>query len=178
MRRFVALAAALALCFTACGDDDSARSSDDELASGLTDLILSDSDSDLPLTNEDAACFAVGLIDGLGAERMVTAMDMEFEEFMAQAPQDERREVVDIMLECVDFGAILTAEFETGVSAESSKCLADAFVGSSTFRDALADSFGSSGSDPFDDEDVMTELIPVMFSCLSPEELLELGSDS
>jgi hypothetical protein len=162
----------------ACGDDDSASGSDDELVGGLTQLILDDTDTgDVPFTEQDAACFAKGLVNELGGARMVEAMEMEFEEFMDQASAAERREVVDIMLECVDFGGLLTAEFSTAISAESSQCLSDAFVGSSAFRDALADSFGTAAADPFDDPAVQEELIPAMFNCLSAEELVQLGNE-
>ena len=175
MRRFLVLTVATVLLVAACGDDDTGNN-DDELVSGLTEQILSDSGTDdIAFDEADAACFAVGLIDEFGGERMVAAMDQEFEEFMAAASGAERRQVVDLMLECVDFGAMLTAEFATGLSAESSECLSTAFVGSEAFRDALADSMSGSATDPFDDQAVMEDLLPIMFECVSAEELIQLS---
>lgn len=179
MNRMIPALLALLLVLAACGDDDGGDASpgaDDDLVSGLTEQILSDTDTDdFPLTNAQAGCFAEGLIGEFGGERMVEAMDMEFEDFMTGASQTERRQVVDTLLECADFGAMLTAEFSSDVSPESSRCLADAFTGSDVFRDALANSFGSDAGDPFEDPALFEAIFPAMLECLSPEELLQLG---
>jgi hypothetical protein len=179
VKRLIPALLALLLVLAACGDDDggdAAAGGDDELVSGLTEQILSDTDGDdFPLTNAQAGCFAEGLINEFGGERMIEAMDMEFEEFMAGASTSERRQVVDTLIDCADFGEMLTAEFSADVSPESSKCLADAFTGSEAFRDALANSFGSEAGDPFEDPALFEAIFPAMLECLSPEELLQLG---
>lgn len=185
MKRLSALLLVFVLVIAACGDDDTG--SDDGGSGGgdapaglvddLTQEILegSSSDSDLPLTDEQAACFATGLIDDFGAERMVDALQLEFEEFMANASLDERMTVVDTMLECMDFSEMMATEFGSQMSAESAECVADAFVESQAFRVALANSFGDSTDDPFEDPAVMEEVLPAMLECLSAEELMNLG---
>lgn len=126
------------------------------------------------MSNEDAACFAGGLIDEFGAARIAEAIDLEFEEFMRSATRAERRSVVDTMLGCANFGALFTQQFSGAISAESASCLADSFLGSDGFRDALADS-SASGDSAFDDPDLQAELLPAMLDCLSAEELIQLG---
>ena len=48
----------------------------------------------------------------LNSETMGQAISMEFEEFMAGATAEQRMTVVDTMLDCVDFGAVMVAELE------------------------------------------------------------------
>jgi len=78
------------------------------------------------------------------------------------------------MIDCVDFGGLLTTEFAADVSQEAAQCLSDAFVDNEV-RNALAKSFDSDAADPFDDDTVMAELVPAMLDCLSAEELIQLG---
>lgn len=177
MRRALAFVFALVLVVAACGDD-AGGGENTELVESLTEKITESSDDgggDVPFDDEQAACFAGALIEEFGADRMAEAVTMEFDEFMAGATDEERLAVIDSMFTCVDFAEVLAAEFSGAVSAESAECLADAFVGSEVFRDAMADSFGDDTADPFDDPDLMTEMLPAMLECLSAEELVELG---
>lgn len=183
MKRAIALLFALTLVLTACGDDDAGTDSgagaDSPVVDDLTQEILegSGSPSDVPLSDEQAACFAVGLVDEFGGDAMVEAIQLEFDEFMAQASAEDRLTVVDTMLDCVDFSSTMSAEFDGAISSESATCLADAFVGSDAFRSALANSFDGSGADPFEDPALLEEMLPAMLECLSAEELVQLGGD-
>lgn len=165
----------LALVAAGCGDDDSTTSDRDPLVADFTEQISSGRASDqFGFSDEDAVCFAGGLIDELGGERIAGALDLEFDEFMSSATDAERKIVVDVLIDCADFASLLTAEFSQAISGESARCLGDAFVSSDGFRTALANSFDT-GADPFDDEGLMAEMLPVMFECLSAEELIKLG---
>jgi hypothetical protein len=180
MKRISALLLALALALAACGGDDAGgggASADSDVVDDLTQEILegSGAGSDTPFTDEQAACFALGLVDEFGAETMVEALQMEFEEFMAAASPGERAVVVDTMLDCVDFGALMAAELGDAISAESASCIGDAFTNSDAFREALANSFDESGGDPFEDDAMFAEVFPAMLECLSAEELANLG---
>ncbi len=178
MKRTMAVLLALMLALVACGDDDSGGGGDEALMGDLAEQIKSGQTGDqLGFTDEDAVCFASGLIDALGGERMVGALQLEFEEFMSGASIQERRTVVDAMFECIDFGSLMIQEAAGEISADSAQCLGDAIAASDGFRDALAQSFGSA-DDPFDDPALLAEMLPVMFECLSAEELIQLGGDS
>ena len=175
MKRIIPALVALAMLVAACGDDDSGG--DDALVADLRQQILEGTpdDADIPLSDEDAACFASGLIDSFGAERMAGALQMEFEEFMQDATESERLAVVDTMLDCIDFGAVMADQFGEGLSSDSAECLGDAFATSEGFRTAIAASFGGSSTDPFDDPALLEEMLPAMLECLTAEELIQLG---
>lgn len=183
MKRAIALLFAMALVAVACGDDDGGATTTagavSPVVADLTQEILSGDgpDSDVPFTQEQAACFAAGLVDEFGGEVMADALQMSFEEFMAGATSDQRLTVVDQMLDCVDFSAMMTAEFGGTISDDSARCLGDAFVGADAFRAALANSFDQSGTDPFDDPALLEEMLPAMLECLSAEELIQLGGN-
>jgi hypothetical protein len=180
MKRAAALLIALVLVLAACGDDDAATDTttattgagSGTVVDELTQEILSDSSvgSD-GFTEEQAACFAVGLVDEFGAEVMVDALQMEFDDFMAASSLEDRMTVVDTMLGCVDFGAVMVAELDGEISAESANCIGDAFGNSEAFRNALANSFDGSAADPFDDPALMEDILPAMFECLTEDEL-------
>jgi hypothetical protein len=176
MRRLIPLAIVLALGATACGDDT--PSADPALVSGLRRQISASQQGSGPLemTDDEIECFAIGIIDLFGAERITASLDLEFSEFMSTATPGERRTVVDTMFDCADLGPALAAELAGGgdISADSARCLADSLLASEAFRDATAESFASS-SDPFDDPELVGELLPVMLQCLSAEDLAELG---
>ena len=97
---------------------------------------------------------------------------------MAGATAEQRMTVVDTMLDCVDFGAVMVAELEGEISAESAACIGDAFGNSEAFRTALANSFDSSATDPFEDWALMEDMIPAMFECLTEEELTAIMGGS
>ena len=188
MNRAVALLFALALVVTACGDDDAtdntgAPTPTDAASSAVINelqqeiLAGADTGSDIPLDDAQALCFASGLVGEFGAEAMGQAVQMEFEEFMAQATPAERLIVVDTMLGCVDFTETMAGQFDGAISAEAATCLSDSFIGSDAFRTALANSFGSADTDPFEDPALVAEMLPAMLECLTAEELLNLGSD-
>lgn len=183
MKRAIALLFTVALVVSACGDDDSGNSATTGAVSpvveDLTQEILTGDgpDSDVPFTQEQAACFAAGLVDEFGSEAMADALQMSFDEFMAGATPEQRLTVVDQMLDCVDFASMMTAEFGGTISDESARCLGDAFVGADAFRTALANSFDDSGTDPFDDPALLEEMLPAMLECLSAEELIQLGNE-
>jgi hypothetical protein len=191
MKRAAALLIALVLVLAACGDDDAGTDTTagdttattsaggGDVVDELTREILSDSSTGSDgFTEEQAACFAVGLVDEFGAEVMVDALQMEFEEFMAAASLEDRMTVVDTMLDCVDFGAVMVAELDGEISAESANCIGDAFGNSEAFRNALANSFDGSATDPFDDPALMEDILPAMFECLTEEELTAIMGGS
>lgn len=179
MRRVMAVLVALVLVAPACGDDDSSGSADPQLVAGLRGRIAASQDTGggaPQMTDREIECFAVGIIDLFGADRIAGALDLEFEEFMATASAGERRQVVDVMLECVDLAPMLAAELggDGSISPEAARCLADVFIASDAFRDATAEGLVGN-TDPFQDPELVAALLPSMLECLSPEELAGLG---
>lgn len=160
----------LALVAAACGDDDSSDQSG--LVNDVAQQVSGDGEFDF--SNEQAVCVAEGMIDGLGADRIVEGLDTDFDTFMSTASEPERRAVVDTLLDCVNFGTLLFSEAEGQISEDSARCLGNAFSDSETFRSALTESLAT-GQDPFDHIESEEEFITFLFECLSAEEIVRLG---
>lgn len=185
MRRILVLAVTLAVVAAACGDDTSTTT---EAASGAKAAVvaglrqqISTSQAEepgaFPMSDDEIGCFAVALVDTFGVARMTGAVDESFEGFMAGATTSERRQVIDSMFGCVDLGPALAEEIGgDDISPASARCLADAMLASDSFRDALANSLAGSSADPFQDPALIEDLLPVMLTCLTAEELMNLGS--
>ncbi len=177
MRRLIPLAIVVAVIAAACGDD--APAADPAMVANLSQRIAENQagSGTFDMTDDEVECFAIGIIELFGGERITAGMDLDFSDFMATATAGERREVVDIMLGCVDLGDDLARELggEGELSEDAARCLADTMLESDAFRDATAESFVSEG-DPFQDPELVAELLPLMLECLSAEDLAELGS--
>lgn len=180
MRRLVTVILAAMLLIAACGDDSSADA-DPALVSSLRSRITESpqaQDGAFPITDEAAQCFALGLIDELGAAKIQSGIDLSFDAFMTTLSAGERRTVVDVLLGCADITETLVAQLSGAgaeVSAESARCVVDGMLTSDAFRDAVADSFVS-GDSAFDSDAVAVAILPVFFGCLTPEELANLGN--
>jgi len=177
MRRLIPLAIVVALVAAACGDDT--PSADPAMVASLSQRIAENQSGSggFDMTDEEVECFAIGIIELFGDERITAGMDLDFSDFMATATSGERRETVDIMFGCVDLGDDLARELGGGteLSEESAQCLADTMLDSDAFRDATAESFVSE-SDPFQDPELVAELLPLMLECLTAADLAELGN--
>jgi hypothetical protein len=172
-----------AMVATACGDDDGGSDGDTAAIAALrqqiTEAQASDAAAgDTAFTDEEILCMAEGIVGEFGAARVIEADDQEFSEFMSEATPEERRAVVDLTLGCVD----LTAQFigplvAEGVSEESATCIGDSLMENETFRDVLAEGLASGSFEPGPgaEAQLMEALMPVMFDCMSAEELGQLG---
>ncbi len=184
MRRVIPLLA-LALVMAACGDDDTGGEGTTttggdgaELVAALRTQISEDSGSGgFVVNDEQAGCFAVGLIDEFGAGTMADAIGGEFSDFMGSISSAERRTVIDIMFGCVDLAEGLAAELgaDGAISLDSARCISEAMLASDDFRDVLAESFVDAGG-AFENPALVETLLPAMFSCLTPEELAQIGA--
>lgn len=187
MRRVITILFSLSLIIAACGDDDSSGNgggsdSRDEIVAGLRSAIT---ESQGPASEEDpfaiddaeALCFASELVDDLGADRMANAITQDFEVFMAEATSQERRQVVDAMLGCIDVRDALADELgASGISADSAACVSDVMLGAEPFLDAVADSLAGGAEADFENPALVEALLPGMLQCLSAEELTNLGN--
>ena len=182
MRRITGILLVLAMVAVSCGDDDAENGDRSEVISGLRSAISESqspdsSDDPFAIDDEQALCFATELVDDFGAGRMAEAISVEFEEFMAQVNTQERRQVIDALLRCVDVGAALAGELTTtGISQSSAECVSDVMLESQAFLDAVADGLAGGGDTDFDDPALVEALLPGMLQCLSAEELTQLGN--
>jgi hypothetical protein len=181
VKRLLLLVAALALVATACGDDGGGGERSEAIASLQRQITESQADeipTEAQFSDAESRCMAEGIVDEFGISRILDAEDQSFEQFMAAATVEERRNVVDLTLGCVDlteqFTAPLVAE---GLSEESARCIGDAMMEDEVFRDVLAEGLGTGSFEPTGESEaaLMEALLPVMLNCLSAEELANLG---
>jgi hypothetical protein len=181
VKRLSAALIALMLIVAACGDDDGGSDDPETQAAieGLRAAIAEsseDPDASLQISDDEALCAAEGMFEQFGAARIIEASELEFEEFMAAATDDERRATIDLLFDCVDMKAAMMAEIgaQDGISEDSIDCLVDGMVGSEEFRDALATELAGTG-EGLDDAAVMEIMFPLIFECFSAEDLANLG---
>ena len=182
MRKLMILVVVLALMAAACGGGDGGGDERNEAVASLqrqiTESQADETSPEAQFSDAEARCMAEGIVDAFGISRILEAEDQGFEEFMAAATVEERRNVVDLTLECVDlteqFTAPLVAE---GISEESARCIGDAMMEDETFRDVLAEGLGTGSFEPTGESEaaLMEALFPVILDCLSAEELANLG---
>ncbi len=179
MRRFTITLLVASLVAVSCGDDDGSGLSDDEqdLADALAVSIMADNDPDNPFsTEENAQCFAEGLVGTLGVARLATlglAADRESQEAaFAAMTTSERDAVVEVALECTDAPGLMAAEMEaTGMSSDSARCIVDALGESDFFREAFLAGLAGEEFDPEVNPEYTALLLQAATECLSPEEL-------
>jgi hypothetical protein len=176
VRRIVIIVVATMLLAAACGDDDSGGDSAALVQSLRTQILDTDASSDFAISDDEAQCFAEGLIDELGADRVTEALgqDQDFETFMAGATAQERRAVVEVMFGCVDMESAIASEMQGDISEESARCVAAAMIDSEEFRSAVADGFVA-GAQVFENPELVTALLPAMLTCLTADELARIG---
>ncbi len=178
MKKLLILVVVLAMAAAACGDDDSGDESA-AIASLQSKISSSQSGNETVTFGEsETLCMAEGIVGLFGVSRIIEADDQEFEDFMAAATKEERRGVVDLTLECGDFMSQFTGPLvEQGISEDAAKCIGDEMLASDPFRDVIADGLATGSFEPTGaaEQALMEVLLPVMFGCLSPEELANLG---
>jgi hypothetical protein len=181
MKRLVILVAAVALVAAACGDDDGGDR-DQAIATLQRQITESQTAQESPtapqFTDAEARCMAEGMVDEFGISRILDAEDQAFEEFMGAATAEERRNVVDLTLNCVDLTAQLTGPLVAeGLSEESAECIGAALIDNEAFRDVLAAGLATGSFDPTSENEaaLMEALFPALFECLSAEELANFG---
>lgn len=139
-------------------------------------------DDGFAISDGEAQCVAEDVVDALGVGGVVelglSVDDAEGDPF-ANATDEQIGQVVDAMLDCVDFRTALLPEIAgDGISDESAGCVVDGMLAADFFRPALIDSLGSGGDVAFeDDPEAAGAMIEIVLECLTPEELAELGSD-
>lgn len=179
MRRLVTVMLVAMLIATACGDDSS--DADPQLVASLRSRITESPQAqsgEFPMSEDDIACFAEGLVDELGASKIENGIDLSFDAFMGTLSAGERRTVVDVMLGCVDVADTLIAQISgegSTLSESSARCVIDGMLASDEFRDAVAESFVS-GDSTFENDSLVAAILPIFFECLTPEELANLGN--
>lgn len=192
MRRILFFATAVALVVVACGGEAETET----FASTPTETVASGSQNDLieaitanALANPDrridddaVACVARGVVDDFGEDGLaalgVTAESPDLAGGGVFATPDAARRVVDIGMQCIDIPGAIAAFLPEGVNLLDNTvgCVADQ-LRTETFRDLFAELVvvGAEPADILGDADAQIPIATLLASCLSPEEILQLG---
>ena len=154
------------------GDDgDDGGGSDDPLVQAIATWMSADDDLP-PFDDEEAECVAVGVVDGIGADRLeelgVTEETLSSEEDIEfgglDMTDDEVTVVIDSMEDCADLDALLAeALAEDGTfSTEEAECLVDELP-DDFVRSGFEAEFA--GEDITDDQDLQNSLLDALSNC-------------
>jgi hypothetical protein len=180
-------ASVLALGLGACGGDDGGGAqASEQYLDALIESMMSTDDGDEPLTTDEdeARCAAERMTEEVGQERLEDA-GMTIEALGESDPfadgtdltEEESRQVVDAILECVDLGASMAASFTSGgdgLPAGAADCLGERFERSDEFRDFLALSLRE-GDDAGPQPDFAALFSDALFDCVDFGEIFASG---
>ncbi|MFV2038975.1 MAG: hypothetical protein ACC660_01895 [Acidimicrobiales bacterium] len=155
MQKLVPLLVTLAIVAVACGggnDDVTVDISDDPLAQAIAADIMDDSEGDSPIgTQEQAECFAGGIVQNVGAGRLnelgVTVEDTgDIQDY--DFSDSELDTIVDSLTACVELETLLAEQFSEDFGEEGGLCLAKG-LGEDVLKDLMKDGFaGDADSEP------------------------------
>ena len=183
-KRILILIGVLALVAAACsssdsGSGDSLSGADQELADAITKAMVEDGDSDSLFGQEEAACFATGLVEEMGTARLnelgldVASIESGTDPSDVDLAETDIDAMVTVTTKCVDFRSMVMEEFVTSGISE---------VGISCIRDGLTDDMMSSmargafDSAAAESAEASDQMFDVVMGCLSPDDLQQLGS--
>lgn len=138
------------------------------------------SDGAFDVTEAEARCVGEGMFDALGLdgiEALALAAMLGLgdpDSPLPGATDEQLTALVQTMLGCVDFAALLSATFqEDGLSPQSADCAAAALL-DTTFFEELVVQIALGGEALPEDPEVVGEVAQLLLACLTPEELGEL----
>ena len=188
MRRTSIAACVLGLILAACGGGSEVGAGDrglgddqQSISDAIFSQIMADDSPDNPFGQPEARCFSDGVAREFGSDEL-TALGLSADEINAGAePGDvslsdaQADRMTTLMVDCVDFKTLFVDEFTaSGVSAESAECLADGFGDDFVKTVAKSELIGGE-ADPFSDPALSEDFFSLLTSCLSFEELTQLG---
>jgi hypothetical protein len=187
MRRAVVSLIVIALVAAACGDSGGdggeLSAAEQTLADAIAAEIMVDADPDSPLGQVEAQCVGDAAVRELGIDGLLeigfTSEGESPENILDEASPEQRQQIIDITLECVDFAAVMVeAIAEDGsISEESATCIGDGLTEGNLLEPLVVSGLeGTSFDDVIEqDPDTATAFLEVFLECLSAEELAQLG---
>jgi hypothetical protein len=165
------------------GGDVSLDSGEQALADAIADQ-LTDDDADMDVA--EARCFAEGAVDSVGLDQLVEVGLSEAAVRAGTSPDDVDLpegvvdDFVDVFMDCIDFAELMVDEItaDSEISADSAKCVADAFAEDldDFLRQAARSGVTGEDFDPSEDANFIATAFAVMTECLTPEELQQIAS--
>jgi len=128
--------------------------------------------ADSPFDEEAAECFAQGVVDEIGFERMVTLgatnPGAAPEDVFAQMSEDEIDTIAGLGLGCLDMHALLVDQFVAqGLPQEVAVCIADGVAGASFLHDMVVSAMLGDEVDPMADPEAMSLITSLVGQCMA-----------
>ena len=182
MRKLLMVLVALAVVAAGCGGNDSSDSGAGQaLADAIRDEILADNDPDSPFGEAEATCVGEEAVNEFGVDGLIELGISEDNPsagnaFETASPEDRSR-LIDVTLTCIDFKQFFVDQLtaDANISDEAAQCLGDE-LGTREFLDPIVEA-GLSGDEAafLDDEALSGIIFGAITTCLSLEELQEIG---
>jgi hypothetical protein len=142
----------------------------------------------LSIDEEAAQCLGNQMVAAFGLERLEQlaagfGSESGLGSAVEQMTPEELSTLTGVLLNgvggqsaCIDVRSLLTEAFvQSGLSAGSAECVANALTQGTVLQDMLGSALGAAEAGGEMDPEVMTQLMTVMMGCLTPEELTNLG---
>jgi hypothetical protein len=157
------------------------------MADRIAAELLAQEDMGLPIDETAAQCLGSQIVSAIGLPRLealeaASGSEGDLGAAMELMTPEEQSTVMGVILQgtggqpaCIDLRSFLVDSMvEGGLSATSAECVADAFTQGTLLQDLLMAGLAAQDEDEIDPA-IMTQFFTVMMSCLSPEELAEMG---
>jgi hypothetical protein len=192
MQRWLAITALLVVgALAGCGGGSEAGSEEDAYAAAISDSLMeSSADDEVQPTEAEAECIGQGVVNVVGVETFQEAGvtpdtirddDAELDELLGDPSQEQADGLVDVIFECVDLGAMLTAGLQASatedgveIAPEKLECIGDNFERSERLRELFATAL-LEGNDPDFNEGGTDLLGEILGDCLTVADLLDIG---
>lgn len=152
------------------------------------DLVAEGGDTGLPLDEASAQCLGSQIVATFGVARLqeldaAAGGEGDLGAALELMTPEEQAALMEVILNgaggqapCVDVQALITDSLtESGLSAGSAECVAGALTEGTVLQDLLGSMVTGADGEGEMDPEVMTQMLTVFMTCLTPEELANMG---
>jgi hypothetical protein len=192
MKRWLVAAGIVAVAVVSgCGGGGGSEDTEAAYAAAIGESMRASAGDEFPVSESEARCVGDGFVNIVGVETFEDAgispddirqdPDRDLDELIADPTPEQADDLVDVIFECVDIGAVFAAGFEASaaeddvqIPQDKVECIAQNFERNERLRDLFATSI-LEGSDPDFDEGGAELLGEILGDCLSVADLLDIG---
>lgn len=179
--------ASLMIALVACGGGASSTvagqgDGDPELAAAIADAVISNAASDELIGRPEADCFGEEIVISMGSTRL-REIGLGVEQVTAGAgpadvvlSEDDAELMATALAACVDFATFFVGSLAgTGLSDESATCISEQFDDELVVQISALALLEPTAS-PLDDPEIGSRFFTMMASCLTFDDLQDLGN--
>ncbi len=158
------------------------------LADQIAADLLAEGDTGLPIDEVSAQCLGGQIVATFGVARLqeleaAAGGEGDLGSALELMTPEEQSALIGVILNgaegqspCVDVQAFIVDSLtESGLSAGSAECVAEAFTQGNVLQDLLGSALTGADAEGEMDPEAATQLLTVLMGCLTPEELANMG---